>query len=76
MTLTEELVRAVVKCPHCGFENGFKVIKSWKFRFYDVRMLECLNCSGRFNHYVGISPRGRLSEFVIRVKPRSRQRGE
>jgi uncharacterized Zn finger protein len=74
MTSAGELVRAVVKCPHCGFEEGFKVLKSWRFRFYDVRMLECPNCSGRFNHYVGVSPRGRLSEFVIRVKPRSRRR--
>jgi hypothetical protein len=35
------------------------------------RMLECSRCGGRFNHYVGVTSRGRHSEFVIRVRPRA-----
>jgi DNA-directed RNA polymerase subunit RPC12/RpoP len=60
------MVNDVVKCPYCGFEGEFKLIKTWKFRFYDVRRLRCPKCGGVFNHYHGISPRtGKVSEFVI-----------
>ena len=60
----------MVKCPYCGFEGGFEVLRSWKFRFYEVRRLVCPRCGGSFNHYAGVSPRGKRSEFTIRVKPR------
>jgi hypothetical protein len=61
----------VLKCPYCGFEGEFKPLKTWRFRFYDVGMLECPKCKGGFNHYRGVSPKsGRVSEFVIRVKPK------
>ena len=62
------------KCPYCGFEGEFKVLKTWRFRFYEVKRLECPNCHGVFNHYQGVSPRGRKSEFVIRIKPKIRGR--
>jgi hypothetical protein len=48
--------------------------KTWKFRFYTVERLECPKCRGRFNHYYGASPRGKTSEFIIRVKPRTIQK--
>jgi uncharacterized Zn finger protein len=60
----------MVKCPYCGCEGEFKLIKTWKFRFYNVKRLECSKCGGIFNHYYGTSPRGKTSEYVIRVKPR------
>ena len=60
----------MVKCPYCGYSGKFKEHKSWHFRFYEVKRLECLKRHGVFNHYYGVSPRGRKSEFVIRVKPR------
>jgi len=60
----------MVKCPFCGYEGESKLLKSWRFRFYDTRMLECPRCGGRFNHYLSVTPRGERSEFVIRVKPR------
>lgn len=61
----------MVRCPYCGFTGEFRVERSWRFRFYDVRRLCCPKCGGVFNHYRGTSPRGKLSEFVIRVKPRA-----
>jgi len=69
----------MVKCPFCGYEanvSQFKPLREpWKFRFYTVRMLECPRCHGVFNYYKGVSPRrGKVSEFVIRVKPRPRKR--
>ena len=61
----------MVKCPYCGYEGELKLLKTWRFRFYEVKRLECPRCHGVFNHYKGISPTGKRSEFVIRVKPRS-----
>lgn len=61
----------MVKCPYCGYEDEFKLLKSWKFRFYDVKMFSCPCCGGVFNYYAGISPRSRrLSEFYVRIRPR------
>ena len=61
----------MVKCPYCGFEGEHRLLKTWKFGFYDVKMLECPRCRGVFNHYYGVSPRGKVSKFTIRVKPKS-----
>jgi hypothetical protein len=66
-------VEKVVKCPYCGFEGEFKILKTWKFRFYNVKKLQCPKCMGILNHYYGASPRGEVSEFVIRVSPRVRK---
>lgn len=61
----------VVKCPYCGYEEEFRFLRAWKFRFYDVKMLECPNCKSVFNHYYGISPRTRKeASFTIKIKPR------
>jgi len=60
----------MVKCPYCGYEGEFKLIKKWRFRFYDVKRLECPKCNGVFNHYMGVSVKGKTSEFMIKVKPR------
>ncbi|MEM3938011.1 MAG: hypothetical protein QW373_05365 [Desulfurococcaceae archaeon] len=64
----------MVKCPFCGFESdasSFKLLREpWRFRFYEVKMLECPKCKGVFNYYEGTSPRGRHTVFVVKVKPR------
>jgi predicted nucleic-acid-binding Zn-ribbon protein len=65
-------VKAVVKCPVCGYEGEYKQLKTWRFRFYDVEMLECPKCRNAFNHYHGVSPTGRGSEFVVRIRPKPR----
>jgi transposase-like protein len=57
----------MVKCPFCGSEGGFNELKSWKFLFYDVKLLHCSKCGRKFNHYFGASPRGKKVEFVIRI---------
>jgi hypothetical protein len=61
---------SMVKCPYCTSEGAFKELKEWKFRFYNVKRLQCLKCKGIFNHYSGVSSLGKKSEFVIRVKAR------
>ncbi len=65
----------MVKCPFCGCEadvSEFKLLREpWKFRFYEVKMLECPRCHKIFNYYTGKSPRtGGLSEFYVRIRPR------
>jgi transposase-like protein len=60
----------MVKCPFCGSEDNFKELKSWKFRFYDVKLLVCLKCGRKFNYYSGVSSKGKKSEFVIRIGQR------
>jgi uncharacterized C2H2 Zn-finger protein len=32
--------------------------------------MECPRCHGVFNYYRDVSPKGKRSEFVIRVRPR------
>jgi DNA-directed RNA polymerase subunit RPC12/RpoP len=48
----------MVKCPYCAGEGAFKELKEWKFRFYDVKRLQCLKCNGIFNHYSGFTKWG------------------
>ncbi|MEM4592171.1 MAG: hypothetical protein QW196_02090 [Sulfolobales archaeon] len=65
----------MVKCPFCGFEadaNGFKLLREpWRFRFYEVKMLECPRCKSVFNYYEGTSPRGKRSSFTIELRTRT-----
>jgi len=58
----------MVKCPYCNSEEGFEELKSWKLKFYDVKMLRCSKCNGIFNLYSGISSKGKRTEFVMKVK--------
>jgi len=69
-----------LRCPYCGYEayaSKFKLLRDpWRFRFYEVKRLECPRCHNIFNYYFGINPRsGEVSEFVIRVKPRGGVKG-
>jgi hypothetical protein len=57
----------LTKCPYCRYEGEFKPLKTWIFRFYNVKMFKCPKCGGRFNHYFDVSPRGKGVEFVIRI---------
>jgi len=64
----------MVKCPYCGYEsniNEFKLLRDpWRFRFYEVRRLECPKYRRVFNYYYGVTSEGREVKFMIRVKPR------
>ncbi len=62
-----DLGDCLVRCPYCGYE-GINKIKSWKFRFYNVTMIICPKCGGKFNYYIDTRPKGRKkSDFVIRL---------
>lgn len=67
----------MVKYPFCGYEadiSQFRLPRDpWRFRFYEVKMLECPKCRNIFNYYRGVSPRmSKVFEYVIRVKPKIR----
>ncbi|PUA33137.1 MAG: hypothetical protein B7O98_01485 [Zestosphaera tikiterensis] len=66
-----------IKCPYCGYEgetNTYKELrKPWKFRFYEVKRLQCPKCGGIFQHYIGTSPKGKKSEYTIRIKPKPKK---
>ena len=63
----------MAKCPYCGYDGEFREVRDpWRFRFYTDKMLECPKCRGLFNYYHGVSPRGKVSEYVIRIRPRAR----
>ena len=53
------------KCPHCGYEGEFKLLKTWKYRWWDVYFYECPKCRGKFRWQV--DPTGRYRSYVIRV---------
>jgi len=57
-----------LRYPYCGNEENLKVLKEWKFSFYDVRKIQCPKCNGIFNYYKGKSPKGKPSKFIIKVK--------
>jgi len=49
-----------VKCPVCGYTFTSRPLKTWKFRFYDVRRFECAKCKTKFNVYDSLK-----SKFTI-----------
>ncbi|MEM1528122.1 MAG: hypothetical protein QW290_07695 [Sulfolobales archaeon] len=62
----------MAECPFCGFEAGvdsFKRVREpWKYRFYKVMRLECPKCKGVFKYYEDVSPRGKRSSFIIKMR--------
>ncbi|MEM1696276.1 MAG: AbrB/MazE/SpoVT family DNA-binding domain-containing protein [Desulfurococcaceae archaeon] len=69
-------VNSVVRCPSCGFESSLEDFKKlrepWRFRFYEVKMLECPRCKIVFNYYEGFSPRDKRYSFTIKMRPWAR----
>lgn len=67
-----------MKCPFCGYEGSeesFKLLREpWRFRFYTVKRLQCPKCGGIFNYYSGVTAEGKKSEFLIRVRPRTKSK--
>jgi len=55
----------VVRCPYCDFEGEFKLIKTWRYRWWDVYFYECSRCSGKFRYQA--DPSGKRKSYVMRV---------
>ena len=41
----------MVRCPVCGGEFEAEPLKSWRFRFYQVKRYQCSLCGAKFNLY-------------------------
>jgi DNA-directed RNA polymerase subunit RPC12/RpoP len=65
-------VRKVVKCLYCGYEVEFKLLKTWKYSWWDVYFYKCSRCKAHFASYV--DPEGKRKSFVILYKPRAKVR--
>jgi DNA-directed RNA polymerase subunit RPC12/RpoP len=59
-----------IKCPYCGFEGEFKLLKTWRYRVWNVYYYECSRCVGRFGFY--LDPGGRCKSFTVKFRPRAR----
>ena len=60
----------MVKRPYYGYEEEFKLLKTWEYRWWDVYFHECPKCDGRFRWQVDSSSEYR--SYVIRVGTRDR----
>jgi len=60
----------VVKCPYCGHGGEFKLLKTWRYSWWDVYFYECPYCHGRFGSYV--DPMGKRKSFTVKFAPRAR----
>ena len=54
----------MIKYPYCGFENEFKLIKTWKYSWWDVYFYECARCGNKFRYQV--DPEGKKKSFIIK----------
>jgi hypothetical protein len=56
-----------VRRPYRGFEDEFKLLKTWRYSRWNVYLYEyeCSKCDGRFRWQV--DPAGVKKRYVIRV---------
>jgi predicted RNA-binding Zn-ribbon protein involved in translation (DUF1610 family) len=57
-----------IKYPYCGFEGEFKLLKTWRYRAWNV-YYECPRCGG-FGFYLDHS--GRCKSFTVKFRPGAR----
>jgi DNA-directed RNA polymerase subunit RPC12/RpoP len=60
----------LVRCPYCGFEGEFKLLKTWRYRLWEVNYYECTKCHSRFGFYV--DPTKKRKSFTVKFAPRAR----
>jgi uncharacterized Zn finger protein len=63
----------MVKCPYCGFDAEFRLLKTWRYRRWSVYFYECPGCKGRFRYQ--IDPEAKRKNYIIRVGVGRRARG-
>jgi hypothetical protein len=60
----------LTKCPYCNYEGEFRLLKTWRYRWWEVNYYECPKCHGRFGFYV--DPTGKRKSLIIKFAPRAR----
>jgi len=59
------MVNDMVKCPYCGYEGEFKLIKTWRYSGGMYTSMNAQMCGGRFRYQV--DPTGKYKSYVMRV---------
>jgi DNA-directed RNA polymerase subunit RPC12/RpoP len=59
-----------VRCPYCSYDGEFKLLKTWRYRWWEVYYYECPKCHNRFGFYV--DPTGKRKSFSVKFAPRTR----
>ena len=59
----------MAKCPYCGYEGGFKLLKTWRYRWRDIYFYECMKRCTRLIPYV--DPKDKRRSFAILYKPKT-----
>ena len=73
ITILKEAEKPVVKCPYCGYEDEHILLKTWKYKWWNVYYYQCPTCNGKFRYQV--DPEGKRKSYVIRVGVGKRARG-
>jgi len=63
----------MARCPYCSFEGELVLVKTWRYRWWDVYFYRCPRCSGKFRYHV--DPAGQRKSYVMRVGVKTRARG-
>ena len=56
----------MVKCPYCGFDGEFRLLKTWRYRRWSAYFYECPQCGGKLRYQV--DSEGKKKSFIMRVK--------
>jgi hypothetical protein len=55
----------VVKYLYYEYENEFKLLKTWRYSWWNVYFYECPKCGGGFRYQV--DPESRRKSFIIKT---------
>ncbi len=55
----------MVKCPYCGYEGDFMLLKTWKYKWWNVFYYKCPKCGKKFRYQV--DPEGKRKSYIIKV---------
>lgn len=55
----------MVKCPYCGFDGEHRLLKVWRYSWWDSHFYQCPQCKGKFRYH--IDPSGQRKSFILRV---------
>ena len=55
----------MIECPHCGYKGEFVLLRTWRYRWWDVFYYQCPKCSGKFRYQE--DPQNKHKSYVIKV---------
>lgn len=55
----------MIKCPYCGFSGEHKLLKTWRYSWWNVYLYECSQCHSKFRY--NVDPTGKKKNFIMRI---------